>query len=119
VCSLVDLNSACALTKRKKKHSLSQVAEFASVNGPEDTYVHGSPIGQGCVLHLLLSKEFSTQSLPPKAGLGFVHVRMRCWKPPPQDLEQDFHGDQLLQLPSEKNNNLSRLESFSYDCERK
>ena len=50
--------------------------------------------GQGIPWQDLVSRLSPTQSFPPKAGRGLVHVRTRCCVPAPHVLE---HGSQSFQ----------------------
>lgn len=47
------------------------------------------------MLHDWVSFKFPVQSAPPYWGLGFVHVRVLSWDPPPHDT---LHVPQSLQL---------------------
>jgi len=54
---------------------------------------HFAP-GHAVIPHSLVSILSPTQSLPPLAGAGLVHVLDRDWLPPPHVTEQDPHGFQ-------------------------
>lgn len=50
------------------------------------------PTGQICVLHLLLSTDCPVHDLPPFAGGGLIHERLRTRNPPPHDREHLLQG---------------------------
>lgn len=56
--------------------------------------------GQGIPWHDLVSRLSPTQSLPPNAGRGLVHVRTRCCVPVPHVLEHGSQSFQSLHSPS-------------------
>ena len=53
------------------------------------------------MLHVVISVEFPTQSLPPGDGAGFVQVLDRVVIPPPHVTLQGLHAVHSDQLPSE------------------
>lgn len=56
--------------------------------------------GQAPGLQACGSLTSPTQSAPPFAGAGLVHVRERLWVPAPQVVEQVPHDSQLDHSPS-------------------
>lgn len=56
--------------------------------------------GQGMAWHDLLSRLIPTQSFPPKAGRGSVHVRSRSCVPVPHVTEHGVQSFQPLHSPS-------------------
>lgn len=52
------------------------------------------------MLHDLVSVLWPTQSFPPWAGLGFVHLRVLNWVPPPHFLLHTPKPDHWLKPPS-------------------
>lgn len=58
------------------------------------------PPGQGTPWQDLVSRLAPTQSFPPKAGRGLVHVRTRCWVPAPHVFEHGSQSFQSLHSPS-------------------
>ena len=52
------------------------------------------------VLHDLVSVLGPTQSFPPWAGLGFVHLRVLSWVPPPHFLLHTPKPDHWVKPPS-------------------
>ena len=61
------------------------------------------PIGHGCVLQVVVSVEFPTQSWPPLEGAGFVQFLDLVIVPPAHVTPQGLHADHSVQLPSEIN----------------
>ena len=59
--------------------------------------------GQGLLLQGLVSSPRPTQSCPPWAGLGLVHVRARVCIPLPQDRVHPLQGFHPLHWPSTDN----------------
>jgi hypothetical protein len=73
--------------------------------------------------HFCVSDGAPSQSFPPLAGAGFVHVRVRDWLPPPHVTghgAQELHNDhppfiftknigEILHERTEKNLSLSRF----------
>ena len=59
--------------------------------------------GQGLLLQVLVSSPRPTQSCPPWAGLGLVHVRARVCIPLPQDRVHPLQGFHPLHWPSTDN----------------
>lgn len=57
-------------------------------------------LGQFCLLHEAVSKEFPTHVNPPSDGGGLVQNRNRTLIPPPHDLSQDVYWPQALHAPS-------------------
>lgn len=67
--------------------------------GDSETFTLSLP-GHGISWQDLVSRLRPTQSLPPKAGRGWVHRRVRCCVPDPHVLEHCSQSFQSLQPPS-------------------